>query len=151
MGEVAARFGFGTHVLRHWESLGLLAPARDSAGRRCYTEHDIARVAVIVRAKQAGLSLDRIAELLAVGGSHARTAILRRQRDELVTLIEAAQASLQLIECALGCKHDDLTNCTHFQAAILRTSSRQRKRMRASQPPPSSWCCCRRTQPPEDS
>ena len=28
IGEVAGRFGLPAHVLRHWESVGLLAPVR---------------------------------------------------------------------------------------------------------------------------
>ena len=28
IGELAARFGLATHVLRHWEDMGLLSPAR---------------------------------------------------------------------------------------------------------------------------
>jgi MerR family copper efflux transcriptional regulator len=37
IGDLAARFGLATHVLRHWEEMGLLRPARTSAGRRRYT------------------------------------------------------------------------------------------------------------------
>ncbi|WP_301184415.1 MerR family DNA-binding transcriptional regulator [Streptomyces sp. 6-11-2] len=38
IGAVAERFGLPTHVLRHWEAMGLLAPAaaaRPRTGRRC--------------------------------------------------------------------------------------------------------------------
>jgi MerR family copper efflux transcriptional regulator len=47
IGEVAARFGLPTHVLRHWEAEGLLTPAR-AGGRRRYTDADLYRVAAIV-------------------------------------------------------------------------------------------------------
>ncbi|WP_375546898.1 MerR family transcriptional regulator, partial [Streptomyces gossypii] len=33
IGALAARFGVATHVLRHWESKGLLHPGRDAGGR----------------------------------------------------------------------------------------------------------------------
>ncbi|WP_228829630.1 MerR family transcriptional regulator [Nocardia beijingensis] len=53
IGELAARFGLATHVLRHWEDVGLLAPRRDGAGsapvsrrRRGERGDDIARQAV---------------------------------------------------------------------------------------------------------
>ena len=49
VGDVAERFGLPTNVLRHWESVGLLEPARDTAGRRRYVRDDIARVAAIQR------------------------------------------------------------------------------------------------------
>src|ERR1044072_4881292 len=63
IGEVAAHFGLPTHVLGHWESVGLLSPARVSGERRRYTREDMFRVASIVRAKQAGLPLPAIREI----------------------------------------------------------------------------------------
>ncbi|WP_414938151.1 MerR family transcriptional regulator [Amycolatopsis sp. cmx-11-51] len=62
VGEVARRFGLATHVLRHWESVGLLKPAR-AGDRRRYDDKDLYRIAVIVRSKEAGLSLDGIREM----------------------------------------------------------------------------------------
>ncbi len=32
IGELAARFGLATHVLRHWEDVGLLTPSATPAG-----------------------------------------------------------------------------------------------------------------------
>lgn len=65
IGAIAQRFGLATHVLRHWESMGILTPARDAAGRRRYGSTDLTRVAVILRAKEAGLSLDTIRQMVA--------------------------------------------------------------------------------------
>jgi MerR family copper efflux transcriptional regulator len=118
VGEVAQRFGLATHVLRHWESLGLLSPTRTTAERRRYTGADLYRVAVILRAKEAGLSLDSIRELITIQDPALRTAILRRHQTNLIERIAAAQASLQLIECALDCDHEDIATCAHFQAAV---------------------------------
>ena len=49
VGEVAARFDLPTNVLRHWETVGLLRPPRDPAGRRRYGEDEVVRIAVIQR------------------------------------------------------------------------------------------------------
>ncbi|MEU7915795.1 MerR family transcriptional regulator [Microbispora bryophytorum] len=49
IGEAAARFGLATHVLRHWESVGLLTPARVAGDRRRYGPGDLFRVAVLER------------------------------------------------------------------------------------------------------
>lgn len=57
VGDLAVRFGLETHVLRHWEAMGLLSPARDGAGRRRYGSDDAFRVATIIRSKAAGMSL----------------------------------------------------------------------------------------------
>ncbi|MER6990856.1 MerR family transcriptional regulator [Saccharopolyspora hirsuta] len=117
IGELAAHFGLATHVLRHWESMGLLAPARAS-GRRRYGADDLYRVAIILRAKQAGLGLDAIREVLATADPGARQRIMRIHRDELRRRIDDLQASLELIECALDCDHADIATCPHFQRVL---------------------------------
>lgn len=118
IGVLAARFGLATHVLRHWESVGLLAPARDTAGRRRYTAADVTRVAVILRAKDAGLSLETIGTLTAGADPVKRRDMLREEAEALRRRIAAAQASLELIEGALGCQHEDITDCPRFKQAV---------------------------------
>ncbi|MFJ9779055.1 MerR family transcriptional regulator [Amycolatopsis sp. NPDC101161] len=118
IGEIAQRFGLATHVLRHWESMGLLKPARVTASRRRYGPADLYRVAAILRAKEAGFGLEDIREMFAAQNPAARTAILRRHRAELAARIAAAQASLALLDGALECDHEDIATCPHFQGAI---------------------------------
>lgn len=117
IGDLAAHFGLATHVLRHWESMGLLAPRRVS-GRRRYCRDDLYRVAIVLRAKRAGLSLDAIREMLATAEPGARQRIMRRHRAELRRRIDELQASLDLVECALDCDHADLATCPHFQRVL---------------------------------
>ncbi|MEU2930808.1 MerR family transcriptional regulator [Streptomyces sp. NPDC007251] len=115
IGALAERFGLATHVLRHWESMGLLSPVRDGAGRRRYSPADLTRVAVILRAKEAGLSLDTIRSLAATADPGLRRGILQREAEALRSRIAAVQASLKLIECALDCDHEDFTQCPHYR------------------------------------
>ncbi|MER6976851.1 MerR family transcriptional regulator [Streptomyces carpinensis] len=98
--------------------MGLLAPTRDTAGRRRYGAADLTRVAIILRAKEAGLSLDRIRSLAATTVPVRRRAVLREEADALRSRIRAAQASLDLIECALDCGHSDFTQCEHFRRTV---------------------------------
>lgn len=116
VGQVAEQFGMGTHVLRHWESMGLLSPRRDGDRRR-YTSDDVYRVAVIRRAKQVGLSLDDIREILGAG-KRERTKIMRRHQADLRARIVALQASLAMIEGGLDCPHEDFTTCPKFRAGL---------------------------------
>ena len=44
VGELAERVGLATHVLRHWEDVGLLSPVRDGSGYRRYTGSSQSRV-----------------------------------------------------------------------------------------------------------
>ncbi|CAM5266993.1 helix-turn-helix domain-containing protein [Streptomyces aurantiogriseus] len=132
IGALAERFGLAPHVLRHWESVGLLAPERDAAGRRRYGAADVVRVAVVLRGKEAGLSLEAIRTLTA-GSPGVRRAVLRREAETLRARIAAAQASLDLVECALGCAQEDLAACPHFRP-VLGNRSGSKKR---SVPPPA--------------
>ncbi|MGW5427362.1 MerR family transcriptional regulator [Streptomyces sp. NPDC004059] len=118
IGALAERFRLAPHVLRHWEATGLLTPARDPAGRRRYGPADVTRVAVILLAKEAGLSLDVIRSLTATADPAARRAVVEGEAAQLRRRIAAAQASLGLLECALGCAHEDITACPHYRQAV---------------------------------
>ena len=117
IGDAAARFGLPTHVLRHWESMGLLAPERAVGDRRRYGRADLERIAVILRAKDAGLGLGDIAVLFGAD-RRVREDVLTRNRDELRARITAAEQSLALVECALACEYEDVSACPHFQAMV---------------------------------
>ncbi|WP_440100308.1 MerR family transcriptional regulator [Streptosporangium sp. H16] len=118
IGEIAQRFGLPTHVLRHWESMGLLTPARIRADRRRYDRDHLYRVAMILRAKEAGFSLAEIREVISTSDPEARRDILRRRHAELTRRVAQARSSLHLIECALDCDHEDFTGCAHFQRML---------------------------------
>jgi DNA-binding transcriptional MerR regulator len=98
--DLARRFGLATHVLRHWESMGLLAPARSAGGQRRYGEDDLFRIAVILMGKEAGVSLRDVREFLASGGDKA---LLHRHLADLEQRIREAQAAKELIEHAIAC------------------------------------------------
>jgi DNA-binding transcriptional MerR regulator len=117
IGEVAARFGLPTHVLRHWEAEGLLAPARHGDRRR-YSDGDLYRVASILVAKEAGFGLADIRAMLAAGTASARHEVLARRRTELKARIARAQAALAMIEGGLTCEHDDLMACPNFRGFL---------------------------------
>jgi DNA-binding transcriptional MerR regulator len=65
--ELARRSGFAPSTLRYYESVGLLPdPDRTEAGHRVYDDIALERLGFIARAKQMGLALDDIAELVAL-------------------------------------------------------------------------------------
>jgi DNA-binding transcriptional MerR regulator len=118
IGQVADHFGLPAHVLRHWESVGLLRPARVEGGRRRYTRDDLFRVASIVRAKQAGLPLRDIGAFLAAGNPAARKDVLRRNHRALRARMAALQSALDLLEAGLNCTHEDIATCPNYQANL---------------------------------
>jgi MerR family copper efflux transcriptional regulator len=117
VGEVAERFDVPTNVLRHWESVGLLRPDRDAAGRRRYGEDEIVRIAVIQRSKRAGMTLEQIAVLLDDGGA-GRHEVLHAHIEDLDRRMLEMQRSRAMTEHALRCRAHDITTCPRFRAGV---------------------------------
>lgn len=117
MGDVAAKFGLATHVLRHWEDVGLLHPARDGAGRRRYGIDDLARVAAIVRNKDAGMSLEQISVLLDADAPE-RHRVLQAHLDELERRMAEMERSREMTQHALSCRAHDVATCPNFQRFV---------------------------------
>ena len=104
-------------MLRHWESVGLLRPARDTAGRRRYGQDDVVRIAVIQRSKAAGMTLDQIAVLLD-DGSAGRHEVLQRHLDDLDRRMEDMRRSREMTEHAMRCRSHDISTCPRFRSHV---------------------------------
>ncbi|MDX2969156.1 MerR family transcriptional regulator [Kribbella solani] len=117
IGELAERFGLATHVLRHWETMGLLRPARGPGGARYYKPSDLERVAIILMGKEAGFALGDLRALLSTDSPMDHRDVLRRQVSELETRIAQAQTAKALIEHALACPKPFAT-CPHARTRI---------------------------------
>lgn len=117
VGEVAAKFDLPTNVLRHWESVGLLTPARDAAGRRRYGQDEVVRIAVIQRSKAAGMTLDQIGVMLDDGAAE-RHQVLQRHLDDLDLRMEEMRRSREMTEHAMGCRSHDIATCPRFRASV---------------------------------
>ncbi|WP_084337645.1 MerR family transcriptional regulator [Actinomadura oligospora] len=115
IGEVAARFGLPTHVLRYWEAEGLLKPAR-AGDRRRYSDADLHRVAAILISKEAGFELADIRTMLAARSATSRREVTERHRERLLERIARAQAALDLLDG--DCPHDDIMTCPRFQGLL---------------------------------
>lgn len=117
VGQVAERFGIGTNVLRHWEDVGLLSPARDSADRRRYGRDDVVRVAVIQRTKAAGMSLDQIGVLLD-SEARGRHELLQAHVADLEKRMEEIRIAREMTLHAYECQQHDLTSCPGFSGWV---------------------------------
>ena len=126
IGQVAARFGLAPHVLRHWEAMGLVTPAERVGGRRRYSASQVDRVALIVRAKEAGFSLKEIGAVLDASDGRTRKALVERHHAELEERIARLEASKSLIECAIECPEDDFFQCPHFLSVLRQLATGHR-------------------------
>jgi MerR family copper efflux transcriptional regulator len=117
IGELAGRFGLPTHVLRHWESAGLLAPVRHRNGHRQYGPADMRRVAMILMGKEAGLGLHTLAHVLSSSDPMDHADLLREHIAVLERRIEQARAAKELIEHALACPLS-FDECPHAREQI---------------------------------
>jgi len=64
IGDLAARTGLSVPTIRHYETLGLIAPLRNAGGHRRYDRADIRRLSFVIIAQSLGFSLARIAAAL---------------------------------------------------------------------------------------
>lgn len=105
IGEVARRTGLSVHTLRLYERAGILiGPVqRDSAGRRVYSEADIAWLANCVLFRAAGMPLATLAELARLvaegpGNEAQRLDLLRAQRQRVDEQLTRLTDCLTLID-----------------------------------------------------
>jgi DNA-binding transcriptional MerR regulator len=109
--QLAERTGFSPSTLRYYEQVGLLTTERTSGGYRSYGEADVRRLQFISRAKQLGLALDGIRELVAVW-EDGPCATVKARLDELLTArsreVEARISELAAFGSDLAQARDDL-------------------------------------------
>lgn len=125
IGIAAQKSGCTPPTIRYYESIGLLAaPRRSDAGRRSYGSQDVARLCFIRRARDFGLGIPQVRDLLdaaeapstacakarPVVEEHVRT--LRAKRAELKAL-ETALAAI-LVRCDEGCRGGNPKACAIF-------------------------------------
>jgi MerR family copper efflux transcriptional regulator len=124
VGDAADAVGVSAKAIRIWEAKGLLPPAeRTQAGYRLFTDHDIAILRFIVRARTLGLTLSEIKDILdlhrqgmapceqvtALLDKHIRDidraiADLRALRTTLATALQTARSDQRRGQAATVCR-----------------------------------------------
>lgn len=113
IGEAAQRCGVSAKMIRHYESLGLLASvARQSNGYRQYNDRDIHTLQFIKRARDLGFSMAEIAELVSLWLNRRRASasvkrIAQAHADDLSRRIGEMQAMQQALTNLIHCCHGD--------------------------------------------
>jgi MerR family copper efflux transcriptional regulator len=89
-GDAARRTGLTSRAIRFYEDRGLIKPARSALGGRQFSSELLARLEVIALARNAGLSIEEIGELLRIGDVEGR----EPRRLRMIELCERKQQDL---------------------------------------------------------
>lgn len=118
IGKAAAASGVSAKMIRYYESVGLIPPARRTdTAYRVYSDEDVHVLRFIRRARDLGFSVDAIRELLTLWRDKSRASSdVKRIALEHVAELESRIAALQdmagtlrrLAEC---CQGDDRPDC----------------------------------------
>lgn len=118
IGEAAARSGVSAKMVRHYESLGLLARiARTEGGYRQYGDNEVHTLRFIRRARDLGFSMVEIAQLLKLWQNRRRaSADVRRIAERHVQDLERRIAEMASMKRTLqhlvhGCRGDERPEC----------------------------------------
>nr|VVV05285.1 HTH-type transcriptional regulator ZntR [Aliivibrio wodanis] len=127
IGELAKQCNVTSDTLRFYEKNGLLVPSgRSSSGYRLYNEENRAQIRFILKAKQLGLTLDEIQELLeirleATKHSCAEVKAITQAKlntidEKLEQLTEIRTALKSINDACCGHIDDDASHCSILSA-----------------------------------
>ncbi|NQV68410.1 MAG: Zn(2+)-responsive transcriptional regulator [Pseudohongiella sp.] len=138
--ELSAQSGLSAHTLRFYEKNGLInASSRSEAGYRYYNEADVRRVEFVKTARNAGFSLEDIAQLLSIRvdkQSHSCQEVTDLTRHKLhevnakIDELQSMQQTLQILldSCCGG--PEKATHCSIMEAldeGEIRDQARSKK------------------------
>ena len=114
--DVARRFGLRPSALRYYERIGIVPPPRRVSGRRRYDLEALRRLAVIKSARQAGFTLEDVAQLFSGFDSSARPSvrwknIAQRKLAELDAAAARIETMRGLLKNMGRCQCDALETC----------------------------------------
>ncbi|MEU6646211.1 MerR family transcriptional regulator [Saccharomonospora sp. NPDC046836] len=102
--EAARRSGLSIDTLRYYERIRLLdPPARDTAGRRAYSEEDLTWLSFLTRLRTTGMPIRRMREYAMLrhrgqAGAGRRKAILVEQRKAVTERIAELETCLEVLD-----------------------------------------------------
>ena len=118
IGQAAAEGGVSAKMIRHYETIGLLTPAkRTASGYRTYSERDVHTLRFIKQARNLGFSIELIKDLLGLWQNQRRTSRrvkelaqnhLREMNERILELQEIKSALENLVR---HCHGDDRPDC----------------------------------------
>ena len=117
IGQAAAASAVSAKMIRHYESIGLIAAARSANGYRVYAERDVAVLRFIRHARDLGFPLEDVRRLLALWQDRGRaSAEVKRLALAHVEALESKADSLRSMAASLRhladhCQGDARPDC----------------------------------------
>lgn len=118
IGMASRMSGVTPKMVRHYESLGLLAPVgRTDSGYRQYTEADVHTLRFIKRSRELGFPMTDIGELVGLWRNRRRASasvkrIAEKHAGDLGQRIQAMQSMQRTLQHLIHCCHgDDRPDC----------------------------------------
>ena len=118
IGEVARRSGVPAKTIRYYEGIALIPePPRELSGYRNYGEADVSRLRFIGSAKQLGLTLDEIGDILGASDQEQVScphvvALLEAKRDRIEEWIRNAQALSDVLDRTIEASRDQIASAS---------------------------------------
>jgi len=125
IGEAAAATGVSAKMIRHYESVGLLRPAkRTVSGYRTYTDADVHTLRFVRQARDHGFSIKDIGKLLGLWHNRRRSSKAVKELtsrhiaelDRKIRELEQMKRALQAL--ADHCAGDDRPHCPILEGLV---------------------------------
>jgi MerR family copper efflux transcriptional regulator len=117
IGEAAQASGVSAKMIRHYESIGVIAKAgRGLSGYRVYTETEVHVLRFVRRARSLGFSMEEIKQLLLLWRGHRSSRDVKRLATAHIAQLEAKIAEMRTMVNALDhlaahCHGDERPEC----------------------------------------
>lgn len=110
VGAAAAAVGVESHVLRHWEDVGVLVPLRSASGHRRYDDELLTRARLVRLCQHAGLALAEIRELRAADRD-TRIGMITTRLERIRADVSRLQRAEQFLTHVVTCVHPMVSEC----------------------------------------
>jgi DNA-binding transcriptional MerR regulator len=114
IGELSERTGVPTSALRYYDDLGLVRPARRTAGQRRYEASAVKDVGLVLFFRDVGFTLNEIGDLLATSGRRSRQQLIDHKLAELAEQQHRIEVARAALEHGRKCPAGDPMKCSRF-------------------------------------
>jgi DNA-binding transcriptional MerR regulator len=137
IGLLAEQLGVRTSAIRHYETVGVLAPAKRLAGRRDYGAEALNTLRLLQSLQRAGFTLAEASQVLplVVEGRDASKRWQEKARSKLaeldarIELLTSARSALaSAIDCACSGKSENCVLVARLKTPIRSSSAARRER-----------------------